>query len=73
MRKGQRLQLSFDETVKARGEGYAKPSIERLKAELDKKAKLAGSLFGKLGSYDWGEDEDYSIDNLIADLASHVQ
>lgn len=73
VRRGQRLQLSFDEPVKARGEGYAKPSIERLKAELDKKEKLAGSLFGKLGGYDWGEREDYSIDNLIADLTSHVQ
>lgn len=72
VRKGQRLQLSFDEPVKARGEGYTKPSIERLKAELDKKEKLAGSLFGRLGSYDWGEREDYSIDDLIADLVSHV-
>lgn len=72
VRKGQRLQLSFDDPVKARGEGHAKPSIERLMAELDKKEKLAGSLFGKLGGYDWGEREDYSIDNLIADLTSHV-
>lgn len=72
VRKGQRLQLSFDEPVKARGEGYAKPSAERLKADLDKKEKLTGSLFGKLGSYDWGEREDYSIDHLVADLQRHV-
>lgn len=72
VRNGQRLQLSFDEPVRARGEGYAKPSAERLKTELDKKERLAGSLFGKLGSYDWGEREDYSIDNLVADLATHA-
>jgi len=72
VRKGQRLQLSFDEPVKARGEGYAKPSIDKLKADLDKREKLSGSLFGKLGGYDWGEHADYSIDNLIADLQSHV-
>lgn len=72
VRKGQRLQLAFDEPVKARGEGYAKPSIDRLKDDLGKREKLSGSLFGKLGGYDWGEREDYSIDNLIADLQSHV-
>lgn len=72
VRNGQRLQLSFDEPVKARGEGYAKPSIERLKTELDKKEKLAGSLFGKLGCYDWGERADYSVDHLIGDLATHA-
>lgn len=73
VRKGQRLQLSFDEPVKAHGEGYTKPSIEQLKAGLDKKEKMTGSLFGKLGSYDWGEREDYSIDSLVADLQRHIQ
>ncbi|QHS10720.1 type I-E CRISPR-associated protein Cas7/Cse4/CasC [Sinimarinibacterium sp. NLF-5-8] len=73
VRKGQRLQLSFDEPVKAREQGYAQPSIERLKAALDKKEKLSGSLFGKQASYDWGEDENFSIDDLIAALQSHVQ
>ncbi|MGC1329028.1 type I-E CRISPR-associated protein Cas7/Cse4/CasC [Pseudomonas sp.] len=72
VRKGQRLQLSFDEPVKARGEGYAKPSIDKLKTDLDKREKLSGCLFGKLGGYDWGERDDYSIDNLISDLQSHV-
>ncbi len=70
VRKGQRLQLSFDEPVKARGEGYLKPSIERIKAEIDKKEKLSGSLFGKVAIYDWGEDENFSIDDLIAKLQS---
>jgi len=73
VRKGQRLQVPFEQAVKAKGEGFLAPSIEALKTYLDKKEKLAGSLFGKLGSYEWGEREDYSIDRLIADLQNHVQ
>lgn len=73
VRKGQRLQVPFEQPVKARGEGYLKPSIEELKSYLDKKEKLAGSLFGKVACYDWGEDEDFNIDELIARLQSHVE
>lgn len=72
VRRGQRLQVPFEQPVKARGEGFLAPSIETLKAYLDKKEKLSGSLFGKLGSYEWGENEDFSIDALITDLQSHV-
>ena len=72
VRKGQRLQVPFETAVKAKEGGYLKPSIEALKSYLDKKEKMAGSLFGKLGSYDWGENENYSIDQLITDLQSHV-
>ena len=35
--------------------------------------ELDRSLFGKLAGYDWGIDEDFSIDDLIAALQSHVQ
>ena len=74
VRKGQRLQLSFEEPVKAsRESGFLKPSVETLKAQLDKKEKLSGSLFGKVARYDWGEDENFSIDDLIAALQSHVE
>ena len=72
VRQGQRLQVPFEQPVKARGEGYLLPSIEALKTYLDKKEKLSGSLFGKLGSYEWGEKDGYSIDALVADLQSHV-
>lgn len=67
-RTGQRLQASFDEPVKSKGEGYLKPSIDKLKSELEKKEKMFGSMFGKIGSFEWGVDENYSIDNLISDL-----
>jgi CRISPR system Cascade subunit CasC len=72
VRRGQRLQVPFEQPVKARGEGFLAPSIEALKAYLDKKEKLAGSLFGKLGSYEWGERDDYDVDALIADLQNHL-
>lgn len=73
VRKGQRLQVPFEQPVKARGDGFLQPSIDTLKGYLDKKEKLSGSLFGRLGAYDWGENESFSIDDLIAALQSHVQ
>lgn len=72
VRKGQRLQVPFETPVKSRDGGYLQPSIETLKSYLDKKEKLYGSLFGRLGAYDWGEDETYDIDDLITDLQSHL-
>ncbi|GAB3443858.1 type I-E CRISPR-associated protein Cas7/Cse4/CasC [Insolitispirillum peregrinum] len=73
VRRGQRLQVPFDAPVKAKGEGYAAPSIEALTTYLDKKERLSGSLFGKLGCYDWGLDETFSIDDLVQALQNHVQ
>ena len=72
VRKGQRLQIPFEKPVKAREGGYLQPSIDELKEYLDKKEKLAGSLFGKQASYDWGEDVSFSIDALVEALQSHV-
>lgn len=72
VRKGQRLQASFEQPVKAKGEGYLVPSKEALNNWLESKEKLSGSLFGKLGDYQWGDNLDYSIDSLIADLQSHL-
>ena len=73
VRKGQRLQVPFEKPIKAKGDGFLQPSMEELTAYLDKKEKLSGSLFGKLAGYDWGIDENFSIDDLIAALQSHVQ
>lgn len=72
VRKGQRLQVPFETPVKARDGGYLQASIDSLKSYLDKKEKLAGSLFGKKASYDWGEDENFSIDALVESLQSHI-
>lgn len=72
VRKGQRLQVPFETAVKAAQGGYLQPSVDALKSYLDKKEKMTGSLFGKQAGYDWGEDESYSVDQLIADLQSHA-
>ena len=73
VRRGQRLQMPFETAIKAKEGGFLQPSIEALKVYLDKKEKLSGSLFGKVAGYEWGEDESYSIDDLISALQSHVQ
>jgi len=73
VRKGQRLQVPFETPVKAREGGYLDSSVETLKSYLDKKEKLSGSLYGKLGAYEWGENENYSVDHLVADLQRHVE
>lgn len=72
VRKGQRLQVPFETAVKAEQGGYLQTSVNTLKTYLDKKEKMTGSLFGKLGGYDWGDDENYSVDQLISDLQSHA-
>ena len=73
VRRGQRLQVPFETPVKATQGGYLQPSIAALKDYLAKKEALSGSLFGKLGEYEWGEREDYSLDHLIRDLQSHAE
>lgn len=72
VRRGQRLQASFEEPVKQRGEGFAKPSIEALKAWTNRQEKLCGSLYGKLAGFDWGEDESFSIDDLATGLRQQI-
>jgi len=73
VRQGQRLQVPFEAPVKAAQGGFLDPSVAVLKDYLTKKEKLSGSLFGKLGDYEWGEREDYSLDHLIRDLQAHVE
>jgi len=73
VRKGQRLQVPFEMPVKAANAGFLAPSISSLKSYLSSKEALSGSLFGKLGDYEWGEDETFSIDDLIMKLQSHVE
>lgn len=73
VRQGQRLQAPFEEPVRTSGQGFLAPSIKVLNDWLNKKEKLSGSLFGKLGDYQWGENEQFSIDDLITQLQSHVE
>lgn len=72
VRKGQRMQLAFDEPVRARG-GYLKPSIEAMDAALARNESLCGSLYGKFNDFTFGRDATYSIDNLCADVVAAIR
>ena len=72
VRRGQRLQVPFETPVKPENGGYLHPSIRELKTYLEKKEKMTGSLFGMEDEYEWGQNENYSIDHLIEDLKKHI-
>lgn len=79
VRRGQRMQAAFDKPVRAcatrtdPGEGFLQPSVEALDAALTRHEKLAGSLYGKLAEYTFGEDLAFSIDDLAEALAAFVR
>ncbi|MBD9357837.1 type I-E CRISPR-associated protein Cas7/Cse4/CasC [Methylomonas albis] len=73
VRKGQRLQVPFETAVKPKDGGFLQPSKDALVAYLTSKEKLSGSLFGKIAEYTWGEDENFSVDDLIAALKRHAE
>lgn len=73
VRSGQRLQLAFETPVKAQDGGFLKPSIDSLKETLAKKEKLSGSLFGKKSEFTFGEDESFSIDNLVSSVVNAIK
>ncbi len=72
VRKGQRLQVPFETAVPPQNGGFLEPSINTLCQYLDKKEKLAGSLFGKIKSLDFGKDEQFNIDKLITEIKSGI-
>ena len=73
VRSGQRLQIPFEAPIQAKGNGFLQPSIQALKDYLAKKEQISGSLFGKKGDYEWGEDKNFSIDDLVGRLQKHVE
>jgi CRISPR system Cascade subunit CasC len=73
VRNGQRLQVPFETAVQAKDGGFLEPSISTLKDYLSKKEKLSGSLFGKIADYTFGEDENFSIDDLVGALQKHAE
>ena len=72
VRKGQRLQVPFETAVKPENGGYLEPSIQTLCEYLNKKERLSGSLFGKIKKVDFGKDDNYSIDKMIADIKAGI-
>lgn len=73
VRRGQRLQVPFETAVKAKNGGFLEPSKEVLCSYLAKKEKLAGSLFGKVDEFTFGEDENFNIDRLVESIQSAIQ
>lgn len=71
IRKGQRLQASFDEPVRA-DNGWLKPSIKALELFLAKKEEQGGSLFGKELELTLGPDTKTSIDDIVSSLKQTV-
>jgi CRISPR system Cascade subunit CasC len=67
------LQVPFETAVKSKDGGFLQPSIAALNDYLTHKEKLFGSLFGKVAEYTWGEDENFSVDDLIAALKQHAE
>ena len=72
VRKGQRLQVPFETAVRSSNGGFLEPSKNEMRQYLDKKEKLSGSLFGKIKSFDFGENEQFNIDKLIDEITSAI-
>ena len=58
--------------------GLAPPSLleaskKELKGQLERAEKLSGSLYGKIASFEFGENEDFSIDALADALTAEVR
>ncbi|MBC8286428.1 MAG: type I-E CRISPR-associated protein Cas7/Cse4/CasC, partial [Nitrospinae bacterium] len=73
VRNGQRLQVPFETTVKPQNGGFLEPSKEKMCDYLDKKEKLAGTLFGKIKSFEFGENVDFNIDQLIESIKAAIE
>ena len=72
VRKGQRLQVPFETAVKPQNGGFLEPSKKAMCEYLGQKEKLAGSLFGKIKSFDFGEDAEFNIDNLVESIKKAI-
>ncbi len=72
VRKGQRLQIPFEKAIKPHNGGFLEASKNEMCDYLDKKEKLAGSLFGKIKSVEFGEDVDFNIDKLIESIKTAI-
>ena len=73
VRRGQRLQVPFETAVRAKNGGFLQASKEELCNYLEKKEKLAGSLFSKVDEFTFGDDENFNIDKLVESIQSAVQ
>lgn len=68
VRRGQRMQASFDKPVRAK-DGYLAPSIVALNDFINRQEQLSGSLYGKQADFTFGEDLSFNVDSLCASLS----
>ncbi|MDR2095923.1 MAG: type I-E CRISPR-associated protein Cas7/Cse4/CasC [Treponema sp.] len=73
VRRGQRLQVPFEKAVKPEDGGFLVPSIRDLKSYISDKEQMSGSLFKKIAEFDFGEDVNFPIDDLIAGIQKAIQ
>ena len=73
VRRGQRMQLSFEKPVRTVNDGgWLAPSMEALDAGLARQEQLAGSLYGKLAEVTYGGAEAGTIDTVCTVLRDTV-
>jgi CRISPR system Cascade subunit CasC len=72
VRRGQRLQVPFETAVKLQNGGFLEPSKKEMCEYLDRKEKLAGSLFGKINSFEFGDNVEFNIDRLIESIKTAI-
>ncbi len=72
VRRGQRMQISFDAPVHSCGKGWLAPSIEALNKALDHNEKMCGSLYGKIADETFGNENSMSIDELCKKIIGVV-
>lgn len=73
VRRGQRMQLSFEKPVRSDvGGGWLAPSVKALDEGLARQEQLAGSLYGKLADITYGGENAVSIDDVREALRATV-
>jgi CRISPR system Cascade subunit CasC len=70
IRKGQRLQASFEKAIRPENGGILEPSKKALMEYLSQQEKLWGSLFGKIGEIEYGETN--GIDSVVTFLKTQI-
>ncbi len=73
VRRGQRMQLSFEKPVRSDADGgWLAPSVKALDEGLARQERLAGSLYGKIADVTYGGENAVSIDEVREALRATV-
>jgi len=72
VRKGQRLQIPFETSIKREDGGYLIPSIKELQKKLNDKKVAFGSLWNEKSVYEMKDGNGVSIDDIIKGIKSDI-